>query len=561
MADRPFAADGDPAVAPEPGYYPDPSIPGFVRYWGGAAWVPGTSRPAPAEGEVLVPPRFATRRPGPGLGSGAGPGSGPGPGSGSGLGPGPGPAGPRVAPPPVVPVPQARSHSPMTPSPSPSSSPVPSSSLPPVSERPPSPFAPSPVPAPSSARPSGTSGDTGPVYFDQTTGGASFVVGPRVAEVIGGPVFRTVEAGAEEAQGGSGWQADPREQRGLMETGGSPRWVSWGVLPGAPEAEEGRAEVEHAPVSVEIAAATAPTMSVTVREAPGPTAVAAAVASPTAVAEPIVGAEPIVRAEPIVGAEPIVRAQPGQEPAPDPEAGAEVEIEVEPAARARVAGVAEAEPETAPVPGREAPVPVPRPASAPVPAHVSGAPLPAVRPARTTAVRRRPGSAAPAAAAVPAGLGRRLAARAVDTGVLLVVAVAAGIPLGRSVADHLQQKLDQAKMASFLARREVQVWLVDDVVLGKLAVLLGILLFAGLLYEVLPIARTGQTFGKRLARIRVVDATRPGASRLSLGRSLLRWAVRQVGLVLLLGLVWPVFDRPARRGWQDRAAGTRVVRG
>ncbi|MEU3571080.1 DUF2510 domain-containing protein, partial [Kitasatospora sp. NPDC036755] len=65
MTDRPFAAAGDPAVSPEPGYYPDPSIPGFVRYWGGSAWVPGTSRHAPVEGEVLEPPRYVTRRPAP----------------------------------------------------------------------------------------------------------------------------------------------------------------------------------------------------------------------------------------------------------------------------------------------------------------------------------------------------------------------------------------------------------------------------------------------------------------------------------------------------------------
>ncbi|WP_459647978.1 RDD family protein [Kitasatospora sp. Ki12] len=183
-------------------------------------------------------------------------------------------------------------------------------------------------------------------------------------------------------------------------------------------------------------------------------------------------------------------------------------------------------------------------------------PLPAVRPARQGAVRRRS-----APAAVPAGLGRRLAARAIDTAVLLVVAVAAGIPLGSSVSDHIQQKLDQARMASALTRRQVQVWLVDDVVVGKIAVLIGILLFVSLLYEVLPIARTGQTFGKRLARIRVVDAAAPTSKgRLSLGRSLIRWTVRQTGTVLLLGLVWPVFDRPARRGWQDRAARTRVVR-
>ncbi|WP_312018733.1 DUF2510 domain-containing protein, partial [Streptomyces sp. I05A-00742] len=41
---------------PGHGYYPDPSIPGYIRYWSGTAWVPGTSRPAPAEGEPLPAP-------------------------------------------------------------------------------------------------------------------------------------------------------------------------------------------------------------------------------------------------------------------------------------------------------------------------------------------------------------------------------------------------------------------------------------------------------------------------------------------------------------------------
>ncbi|WP_344055154.1 DUF2510 domain-containing protein, partial [Streptomyces thermoalcalitolerans] len=41
---------------PREGWYPDPSIPGYVRYWNGSAWVPGTSRPAPAAGERLGPP-------------------------------------------------------------------------------------------------------------------------------------------------------------------------------------------------------------------------------------------------------------------------------------------------------------------------------------------------------------------------------------------------------------------------------------------------------------------------------------------------------------------------
>ncbi|MFG2878273.1 RDD family protein [Streptomyces sp. NPDC048337] len=42
------ASPGDGEHAAREGYYPDPSIPGYVRYWNGAAWVPGTSRPAPA---------------------------------------------------------------------------------------------------------------------------------------------------------------------------------------------------------------------------------------------------------------------------------------------------------------------------------------------------------------------------------------------------------------------------------------------------------------------------------------------------------------------------------
>ncbi|WP_051950712.1 RDD family protein [Actinacidiphila yeochonensis] len=50
--------------APAPGYYPDPSIPRYVRYWDGSAWVPGTSRPAPSDGGA---PPAARRRGGPAL--------------------------------------------------------------------------------------------------------------------------------------------------------------------------------------------------------------------------------------------------------------------------------------------------------------------------------------------------------------------------------------------------------------------------------------------------------------------------------------------------------------
>ncbi|MGW2251461.1 RDD family protein [Kitasatospora sp. NPDC001660] len=452
MTDQPFAGGADTAVGPEPGYYPDPSIPGFVRYWGGSAWVPGTSRPAPAEGQVLEPPRFAARRPA--VGAGVRPGA-------------------RAVPPPA---------------------PVPAGE-----------------PEPESVDGARGSGDTGPVYLDQTEGGASFVVGPQM-EAIGGPVFRgAVEepaaggsepAGSADALDASGWQADPQAQRGLMETGGPPRWVSWGALSEAPAVDEGRADE-------------------------GRTQIAETVA---------VGADPAA-----VGAS----AGPAVAVVPAETASAAASVAVRAPERTALAES-----------GSAAPAPVPDEPDEPV--EAAPAASPAVRPQRPAAVRRRP---APAA---PAGLGRRLAARAVDTAVLAVVAAAAGIPLVGSVTDHIQRKLDQARMASALTRREVRVWLVDDVVVGKIAVLLGVLLFVSLLYEVLPTARTGQTFGKRLAGIRVADtAASPSAAartRLGLGRSLLRWIVRQLSLLLPIGLLWPLLDRPARRGWHDRAARTRVVR-
>ncbi|MGW5020929.1 RDD family protein [Streptomyces cacaoi] len=52
---------GTHGEVPRSGYYPDPSIPGYIRYWNGSAWVPGTSRPEPREGEPMpAPPPVAS---------------------------------------------------------------------------------------------------------------------------------------------------------------------------------------------------------------------------------------------------------------------------------------------------------------------------------------------------------------------------------------------------------------------------------------------------------------------------------------------------------------------
>ncbi|MFD6418841.1 RDD family protein [Streptomyces sp. NPDC060194] len=50
----PTPAPGE--AGPRADYYPDPSIPGYIRYWNGAAWVPGTSRPAPKGGDPMPEP-------------------------------------------------------------------------------------------------------------------------------------------------------------------------------------------------------------------------------------------------------------------------------------------------------------------------------------------------------------------------------------------------------------------------------------------------------------------------------------------------------------------------
>ncbi|WP_344095758.1 DUF2510 domain-containing protein, partial [Streptomyces stramineus] len=61
---------GSADSSPVEGFYPDPSIPGYIRYWSGTAWVPGTSRPAPAEGEPMpAPPAGAAPSAAPALAS------------------------------------------------------------------------------------------------------------------------------------------------------------------------------------------------------------------------------------------------------------------------------------------------------------------------------------------------------------------------------------------------------------------------------------------------------------------------------------------------------------
>ncbi|MDT0267872.1 RDD family protein [Streptomyces sp. DSM 44915] len=54
---------GNASGGPGPNWYPDPSIPGYIRYWDGQTWVAGSSRPEPREGEPLPTPPSAAAAP------------------------------------------------------------------------------------------------------------------------------------------------------------------------------------------------------------------------------------------------------------------------------------------------------------------------------------------------------------------------------------------------------------------------------------------------------------------------------------------------------------------
>ncbi|MFD5636855.1 RDD family protein [Streptomyces sp. NPDC127077] len=160
------------------------------------------------------------------------------------------------------------------------------------------------------------------------------------------------------------------------------------------------------------------------------------------------------------------------------------------------------------------------------------------------------------ASARPAGLGRRLAARLLDTVVIAGVTTAAAVPLGTRAVDHIDEKIDAAKLSG----EKVTVWLLDATTVSCLGAVLAVLLVAGVLYEVLPTVKWGRTLGKKLCGIEVRDIE--GHEPPTFGRALGRWLVLSVPSLLVVGLVgvvWCLFDKPWSQCWHDKAAHTFVA--
>ncbi|WP_223774867.1 RDD family protein [Streptomyces sp. 135] len=487
----PTPAPGDDR--PREGYYPDPSIPGYVRYWNGAAWVPGTSRPAPSDGEPLPAP------PGTGRGTGA-----------------------PVTPPAVE--------------------------------------------------------ETGPHFFDEE------------------PLAAGQEQHGVRPEPASAWQADATRQSGLG--GEQERRISWGAqgradprVPsdGTPAAGPAAApeppEDESNPGTVMIRAvkpgASKPTAgegTVTFRRPTGPVKPADGAATgapaPTPTPAPVADGTMTIRA---------VRSASGQQQGAQtatsqPAVPAQASVPPQAPAPAQ-APAPQPQPVQQPQPGAATPQPtVPQQGGAPRPSPPGPAAARSPGPSRCTSSRAPPrpqgratdsrscrGSRWPTtrssppraqASARPAGLGRRLAARLVDTVALAAVTGAAALPLGAEAADHVDSKIDAAKLSG----EKTTVWLLDGTTAGYLGIILAVLLLFGVVYEALPTAKWGRTLGKKVCGIEVWDIEEHEPP--TFAAALRRWLVYSVPCLLVVGVVgvlWCLFDKPWRQCWHDKAANTFVA--
>lgn len=523
----PTPAPGDDR--PREGYYPDPSIPGYVRYWNGASWVPGTSRPAPAAGEPLAPP----------------PGSGPAPAPVEETGPHFFDEDPAEA------VDAQRGNRP-----------EPASAW-----------------AADRAHQAGFGGDQdrrvswgSPQGAGQAQQGAQQGGAPGVPQQ-GGPhgVDPRVVVTGQPAGGGAPAQPD----------GHATRTDGTATIPPAEPDEDGGTRVFRRPAaSASASASDDGTMTFralsprTAQQGGGPGAQSGSTPGP-AYSGPT--------------------AQGGVHGTPDPNApgfgaGKAAAERAASAAATALSGPQQATPAAAPpgVPSQGQggqPQGAVQPAAAP-----QGLPPQTAGPVSATPMSAGPGGGQPSwaqqvhrlagpdeeqpapwkppvedifqaaarrqAAARPAALGKRLAARLLDTLVVGAVTAVAAVPLGAKAADHINDKVDAAKLSG----ETVTVWLLDGTTSVYLAIVVAVLLVAGTLYEALPTAKWGRTLGKKLfgLEVRDIEAHEPP----SFGTAVRRWLVYSVPGLLgvgLVGVVWCLFDRPWRQCWHDKAAHTFVA--
>ncbi|MFF5469721.1 RDD family protein [Streptomyces achromogenes] len=585
----PTPAPGDDR--PREGYYPDPSIPGYVRYWNGASWVPGTSRPAPKDGEPLIPPpgirpaapvveetgphffdedppAAADTRP---AGAPGAHGSAGGPAdqwAQAGQGGAAGAAGQRGAGNQADPAAQAGQASQWSQSAPPAQSGqsgrpggagvpgVPGQSGGPgMPGVPGQPGGPGPAGEPGSPGTPAHPGVPGQSGGSALPGGSALSGAPAQPGTPGLPGQRDRSGGfGGDAGRGGAWGADPRVP---MDSPAGPGGQ------GATRAD-GAAAVPPA----EAGDAPDPGTFVFRRPVPGPAA--ARTDDGTMTIRPVPSDPP----GPAADAAPAGFGSQGPAGAPAASGFGAGKAAAQAAAAAQTPLAPQSPQPQAPHPAVAPPVPQqsgPAPVTTPVTSGPGGGQAswaqqvhqlagggdePPVAPWKPPVEDFFQAAARRQAAARPAGLGKRLAARLIDLAVVGAVTAAAAVPLGIRAADHVQQKIDAARLSG----HQVTVWLLDGTTGTALGIVLAVLLAAGVLYEVLPTVRWGRTLGKKLCglEVRDIEAHEPPA----FGPALRRWLVFSVPGLLAVGVVgvlWCLFDRPWRQCWHDKAAHTFVA--
>ncbi|MFJ2752402.1 RDD family protein [Streptomyces sp. NPDC087297] len=494
------ASPGDGEHAAREGYYPDPSIPGYIRYWNGAAWVPGTSRPAPqpAPAAQAAPPAAAAA-----------------PAARGGHGPRADETGPVFL--------DETSMTEALPEPAPAPAPA---------------HVPAPAPAPAPVAEAAAE----PVVWQADPVHQAGFGGPRDHRVSWGSAPDPEPEPEREPEAHPEPVAEPSPRSAgisLARTAAAaaapaaaptrrPEQASAGIL-----SVRSPAAQNPAPAPAR-ASAPAPQWP----DAPGaggsgltsswPEAAAAAPApapAPTPAPAPSPAPAP-ARPRP---------AAPSPAPAPETPAADRPEVWAPRPAGVRPRIAAEPRPRTPEPRGPEEARPGDsgsRPAGARTPREV-------FERMAERAVR-------------PAGLVRRAVARALDSLVLAAVAAAVARPLLPGATAHIEAKVDAARVSG----RTTTVWLLDATIAGRLGLVLGAVLLFGILYEALPTARWGRTPGKKLLGVRVLATAtlRPP----TFGAALRRWLV--YALLGLPGSLWCLVDRPRRQAWHDKAAGTYVAR-
>lgn len=539
----PTPAPGDDS--PREGYYPDPSIPGYVRYWNGGSWVPGTSRPAPQQEAPAAGPVTAA----PQAGAQAGPVEETGPiffdeedglpeGSDGSGGPG-GPGG---------------------------SSGTDAGS----------------VWQADSARQSGFGGerDRRVSWPDPASEPAADPRAPRAQDPTGGALPGMRDGG------GGGRPAEEAGARPPAEGTVTIRAVGPQKVTGAQNVSgaQSRSGAQNMSAAQSVSAAE----NLSPAQAPGPRALPTPAPAPTGPAQPLPAqaAAPQEAPQGPVQA-PAATSVPTPSPAPAPPAALHTPLtpgpgggsaswaqQVHPLAQPEQQHQQQQQPQQHQQPlqqqqyqqapqhhQQQAPHQHPLPHQQQQPSFAqsgSGA-----APDQPVVPWKPPVADDPfqqlvrsQAAARPAGLGKRFAARLVDNLVLGMVVGAVAIPLGTQAMDHIDRKITAAKQTG----ETVTVWLLDSTTGTLLGALFAAFLLLGFLLEALPTAKWGRTLGKKLFGLDVRDIESHDAP--TLGAALRRWLVYGLLGLLVIGVanvLWCLIDRPWRQCWHDKAARTFVA--